>query len=99
MLGYANDGDIAGLWENKPAKQTNVFTITVPEGIVLRGGQPSLSAPIYGVWSKGDAFRYDSVFVEDGFVWLGGSDSQGTRIFIPVGENDGNPSNVWGIGY
>ncbi|MCU2257735.1 SH3 domain-containing protein [Enterococcus faecalis] len=99
LLGYANAGDIAGLWENKPVKQSKVFTITVPEGIVLRAGQPSLSAPIYGVWGKGATFRYDSVFTEDGFVWLGGSDSQGTRIFIPVGENDGNPSNVWGTGY
>ena len=28
--------------------------------------------------------------VSDGYVWLGGTDSNGTRIYIPVGPNDGD---------
>ena len=70
-----------------PAK---TFTIGVNEGIVLRTGSPSLYSPVYGVWPKGTQFRYDSVRVSDGYVWLGGTDSNGTRIYIPVGPNDGD---------
>lgn len=99
LLGYANDGDIAELWKNSKPAPAKIFTIGVNEGIVLRTGSPSLYAPIYGVWPKGSQFRYDSVHVADGYVWLGGSDSNGTRIYIPVGPNDGNPSNTWGTGY
>ena len=66
---------------------------------MLRTGSPSLYSPVYGVWPKGAQFRYDSVHVADGYVWLGGTDSNGTRIHIPVGPNDGNPDNTWGTGY
>lgn len=30
---------------------------------------------------------------------ISGSDVNGTRIYIPVGPNDGNSSNTWGTGY
>ncbi|HDT8221340.1 TPA: SH3 domain-containing protein [Enterococcus faecalis] len=99
LLGYVNDGDIAELWENSKPTPAKTFTIGVNEGIVLRNSAPSLSAPVYGVWPKGSTFKYDSVLVADGYVWLGGSDSNGTRIYIPIGPNDGNPSNTWGTGY
>ncbi|EGO5189582.1 N-acetylmuramoyl-L-alanine amidase [Enterococcus faecalis] len=99
LLGYANDGDIAELWENSKPTPAKTFTIGVNEGIVLRNGTPSLSAPVYGIWPKGSQFKYDSVRVADGYVFLGGSDVNGTRIYIPVGPNDGNPSNTWGTGY
>ncbi|HBC4785315.1 TPA: SH3 domain-containing protein [Enterococcus faecalis] len=99
LLGYANDGDIAELWGNSKPAPAKTFTIGVNEGIVLRNGAPSLSAPVYGVWPKGSQFKYDSVRVADGYVFLGGSDVNGTRIYIPVGPNDGNPSNTWGTGY
>lgn len=100
LLGYANKHNIDGLFT--PGKQptpAKTFTIGVDEGIILRNGSPSLSAPVYGIWPKGTQFRYDSVHVADGYVWLGGTDSNGTRIYIPVGPNDGNPSNTWGTGY
>ncbi|EGO2668160.1 N-acetylmuramoyl-L-alanine amidase, partial [Enterococcus faecalis] len=93
------DGDIAELWENSKPTLAKTFTIGVNEGIVLRNGAPSLSAPVYGVWPKGSQFKYDSVRVADGYVFLGGSDVNGTRIYIPVGPNDGNPDNTWGTGY
>ncbi|HDT8075387.1 TPA: SH3 domain-containing protein, partial [Enterococcus faecalis] len=99
LLGYANDGDIAELWENSKPTPAKTFTIGVSEGIVLRNGAPSLLAPVYGVWPKGSTFKYDSVRVADGYVFLGGSDVNGTRIYIPVGPNDGNPDNTWGTGY
>lgn len=72
------------------ADTSKTFTIGVNEGIVLRTGSPSLYSPVYGVWPKGTQFRYDSVRVSDGYVWLGGTDSNGTRIYIPVGPNDGD---------
>ena len=49
LLGYVNDGDIAELWRPQTKKS---FLIGVDEGIVLRAGQPSLLAPIYGIWPK-----------------------------------------------
>ena len=64
---------------------------------MLRTGSPSLYSPVYGVWPKGTQFRYDSVRVSDGYVWLGGTDSNGTRIYIPVGPNDGDKNNIWGL--
>lgn len=99
LLGYANDGDIAELWENSKPTPAKTFIIGVNEGIVLRNGAPNLSAPVYGIWPKGSQFKYDSVRVADGYVFLGGSDVNGTRIYIPVGPNDGNPDNTWGTGY
>ena len=53
LLGYVNDGDIAELWRPQTKKS---FLIGVDEGIVLRAGQPSLLAPIYGIWPKILAF-------------------------------------------
>ncbi|MES9249617.1 SH3 domain-containing protein, partial [Cutibacterium acnes] len=73
LLGYANDGDIAELWENSKPTPAKTFTIGVNEGIVLRNGAPSLSAAVYGVWPKYSQFKYDSVHIADGYVFLGGS--------------------------
>ena len=67
LLGYVNDGDIAELWRPQTKKS---FLIGVDEGIVLRAGQPSLSAPIYGIWPKNTRFYYDAFYIADGYVLL-----------------------------
>ena len=93
LLGYVNDGDIAELW--RPQKKKS-FLISVNEGIVLRAGQPSLSAPIYGIWPKNTRFYYDAFYIADGYVFIGGTDTTGARIYLPIGPNDGNAQNTWG---
>ena len=67
LLGYVNDGDIAELWRPQTKKS---FLIGVDEGIVLRAGQPSLLAPIYGIWPKNTRFYYDTFYIADGYVLL-----------------------------
>ncbi|MEE0125037.1 MAG: SH3 domain-containing protein, partial [Enterococcus faecalis] len=93
LLGYVNDGDIAELWHPQTKKS---FLIGVDEGIVLRTGQPSLSAPIYGIWPKNTRFYYDAFYIADGYVFIGGTDTSGARIYLPIGPNDGNAQNTWG---
>ncbi|WP_434102406.1 SH3 domain-containing protein [Enterococcus faecalis] len=93
LLGYVNDGDIAELWRPQTKKS---FLIGVDEGIVLRAGQPSLSAPIYGIWPKNTRFYYDAFYIADGYVFIGGTDTSGARIYLPIGPNDGNAQNTWG---
>ncbi|WP_368740086.1 SH3 domain-containing protein, partial [Enterococcus faecalis] len=93
LLGYVNDGDIAELWRPQTKKS---FLIGVDEGIVLRAGQPSLSAPIYGIWPKNTRFYYDAFYIADGYVFIGGTDTTGARIYLPIGPNDGNAQNTWG---
>ena len=88
-----NDGDIAELWRPQTKKS---FLIGVDEGIVLRAGQPSLSAPIYGIWPKNTSFYYDAFYIADGYVFIGGTDTTGARIYLPIGPNDGNAQNTWG---
>ena len=78
LLGYVNDGDIAELWHPQTKKS---FLIGVDEGIVLRAGQPSLSAPIYGIWPKNTRFYYDAFYIADGYVLLVGQIRQ-AREFI-----------------
>ena len=62
-----NDGDIAELWRPQTKKS---FLIGVDEGIVLRADQPSLSAPIYGIWPQNTRFYYDAFYIADGYVLL-----------------------------
>ena len=52
-----------------PANE-EIILIGVDEGIVLRAGQPSLSAPIYGIWPKNTRFYYDAFYIADGYVLL-----------------------------
>lgn len=67
LLGYVNDGDIAELWRPQTKKS---FLIGVDEGIVLRAGQPSLLAPIYGIWPKILAFITIRFILQMGmFYW------------------------------
>ena len=93
LLGYVNDGDIAELWRPQTKKS---FLIGVDEGIVLRADQPSLSAPIYGIWPQNTRFYYDAFYIADGYVFIGGTDTTGARIYLPIGPNDGNAQNTWG---
>lgn len=97
---YANAGDLVDLkeWAGEPAKPStakNQFTIGV-DSIMLRAGRPSVYAPHYGTWKQGAVFKYDEITVGDGYVWIGGTDSNGTRIYLPIGPNDGDPNNTWG---
>lgn len=95
---YANAGDLENLntkFPPKPSKPVNQFTIGV-DAIVLRSGRPSVYAPVYGTWKQGAVFKYDEITVGDGYVWIGGTDTNGTRIYLPIGPNDGDPNNTWG---
>ena len=65
------------------------------EGIVLRADQPSLSAPIYGIWPQNTRFYYDAFYIADGYVLLVEQIRQ-ARIYLPIGPNDGNAQNTWG---
>ena len=95
---YANAGDLEDLntkFPPKPVVRPNTFTITV-DAIVLRSQRASLNAQVYGIWPKGATFKYDQITVADGYVWIGGTDASGSRIFLPIGPNDGDPNNTWG---
>lgn len=95
---YANAGDLEDLntkFPPKPSKPVNRFTIGV-DAIVLRSGRPSVYAPVYGTWKQGAVFKYDEITLGDGYVWIGGTDTNGTRIYLPIGPNDGDPNNTWG---
>lgn len=95
---YANAGDLEDLNTKlppKPSKPVNQFTIGV-DAIILRSGRPSVYAPVYGTWKYGAVFKYDEIAVGDGYVWIGGTDTNGTRIYLPIGPNDGDPNNTWG---
>lgn len=87
------------LWESSKLILVKIFIIGVNEGIVFCNGVLSLLVFVYGVWLKGFIFKYDLVCVVDGYVFLGGFDLNGIRIYIFVGLNDGNLLNIWGIGY
>ena len=95
---YANAGDLEDLntkFPPKPSKPVNQFTIGV-DAIVLRSGRPSVYAPVYGTWKQGAVFKYDEITLGDGYVWVGGTDTNGTRIYLPIGPNDGDSNNTWG---
>lgn len=95
---YANDGDLEDLntkFPPKPVVHPNTFEITV-DAIVLRSQRASVFAPVYGTWTKGATFKYDEITVGDGYVWIGGTDVRGSRIYLPIGPNDGDPNNTWG---
>ena len=92
LLGYVNDGDIAELWRPQTKKS---FLIGVDEGIVLRADQPSLSAPIYGIYPKYSLLLRCILYCR-WVCFIGGTDTTGARIYLPIGPNDGNAQNTWG---
>lgn len=45
---------------------------------------------IYGIWFKNICFYYDMFYIVDGYVFIGGIDMIGVRIYLLIGLNDGN---------
>ncbi|CAD0281714.1 Phage lysin, N-acetylmuramoyl-L-alanine amidase (EC [Enterococcus phage vB_EfaS_140] len=107
LLGYANDGDIAEIWNpNKPAAPIqNTATIYPAYGTFTTSIQLPVSgdvdpnSPALDYYNAGMSFTYDGYVVANGYVWLTYINYGGGRSYVAIGPNDNNPANTWGWGF
>lgn len=77
-------------------REDGEFTITVPEGIVLRWGATTTSTPI-ATLPKGSVVKYDAFCHSGGYVWIRQPRGNGEYGYLPTGESrDGKRISSWG---
>lgn len=77
-------------------KEDGKFTVTAPEGIVLRWGATTKSTKI-AVLPKGSVVKYDAFCHSGGYVWIRQPRGNGQHGYLPTGESkNGKRISYWG---
>jgi len=81
------------LW--KPEKAT----FTASTDIYTRYNGPWTGWEIAGMLKSGQSVNYDEVYDYDGYIWIAWTVNSGTRVYMPIGNSNGNVSRIgdaWG---
>lgn len=57
------------------------------------------SSPEAAYYVAGQSFYYDGYVQANGYVWLTYINYGGTRSYVAIGPDDGNPATTWGWGF
>lgn len=78
----------------QPASGTFTLSCRLPVSVDLDPNSPEAA-----YYVAGQSFYYDGYVQANGYVWLTYINYGGTRSYVAIGPDDGNPATTWGWGF
>lgn len=79
--------------------KTEKGTFTATTNIYTRYNGPWTGWGIAGMLYTGQSVNYDEVYDFDGYIWIAWTIDSGARVYMPIGDSNGNGSRIgdaWG---